>query len=402
MKTTVITDQPEIAASVIRRGALLGVPTETVYGLAGNGLDADAVEKIYEVKGRPAVKPLSLMVPGPEALELYCRDVPDEARFLAERFWPGPLTIVLKAKDCVPDIVRAGGPTVGLRCPDHPLTLALLRLVNLPLAAPSANPSGQPSPKTAQDVLNYFEGHIDAVLDGGTCGIGTESTILSLAEKPYRIFRHGALSEDVIADALVSRMTVIGITGGSGSGKTTALRVLRDLGALVIDADVVYHELLRSDPALLEAIAARFPGTVHDGQLDRKALAASVFGDSAALSDLNVLTHPAVIRETLRRLRAHAMSGGNLAAIDAIGLIGSELETLCRHTVAVVSEREKRIERIMDRDGIDRDSAEKRLSAQMPDDFFVSHCSVVLHNDSTEQEFSAACKKFFMEVMYHG
>ena len=402
MKTERLTHQIPVAADIVRRGGLLAVPTETVYGLAANGLDAAAVETIYEVKGRPAVKPLSLMVPGPEAIDAYCDEVPDAARALASKFWPGPLTIVLKAKDSVPDIVRAGGPTVGLRCPDHPLTLAALQEAGVPFAAPSANPSGMPSPKTAEDVLRYFDGCIDAVLDGGPCGIGVESTIISLAETPYRILRPGALSEEAIDEALVEQMTIIGITGGSGSGKTTALHVLQDMGALVIDADAVYHELLAGDEPFLASIEARFPGTVIHHQLDRKSLAAAVFGDAEALADLNRLTHPAVIRETKRRLREYARNGGTAAAIDAIALIGSGLDRLCGRTYAVVADRETRIRRIMARDGLSRERAQQRIDAQQPDDYFVSRCSAVLHNNSTEESFSACCKKLFMEDMHHG
>lgn len=399
---TVITTDPREAAQILRRGGLLAVPTETVYGLAANGLDAKAVEKIYEVKGRPAIKPLSLMLPGPEAMPLYAGEVPAAAKALAEGFWPGPLTLVLKARDTIPDIVRAGGDTIGLRCPDHPLTLELLRELGFPLAAPSANPSGLPSPKSADEVLAYFDGQIDGVLDGGPCGLGTESTILDLSRKPYRILRRGALPEEAAADALVERMTVFGITGGSGSGKTTALRVLRGLGALVIDADAVYHELLRSDESLLDAISARFPGTVHEHTLDRKALAAAVFSDPEALSDLNAITHPAVIAETKRRLREHAMASGELAAIDAIALLGSGLEKLCDRTYAVVAERETRLARIMARDGIDREAAVRRIDAQLPDEYFIGNCGAVLRNDMGETEFLTLCKNKFMEDMNHG
>ena len=213
MNTKRITTEIAQAADAIRAGQLVAVPTETVYGLAGNGLDPDAVAQIYEVKGRPAVKPLSLMVHDVSAMARYCADVPPAAYTLAEAFWPGPLTIVLRAQDCVPEIVRAGGETVGLRCPDHPATLTLIEAAQLPLAAPSANPSGAPSPKTADDVLAYFDGQIAAVIDGGPCGIGRESTLVDLSHTPYRILRSAAVADDAVWDALVQKMHIVGITG---------------------------------------------------------------------------------------------------------------------------------------------------------------------------------------------
>lgn len=244
METKIITQKLSEAAKLIAAGKLVAVPTETVYGLAGNGLDAAAVEKIYEVKGRPEVKPVSLMVPGAAAMTKYCECVPKQAKYLAEKFWPGPLTIVLRAKAAVPEIVRAGGATVALRCPDHPMTLELLKKAKLPLAAPSANPSGAESPKTARQVMDYFDGKIAAVIDGGQCGIGTESTIIDMSAAPYKILRRGALPEESIRSALADRLTVIGITGGTGCGKTTALRQLEKKGAMIIDCDALYHEML--------------------------------------------------------------------------------------------------------------------------------------------------------------
>ena len=286
MNTQIIKDELDAAAELLRRGELVAVPTETVYGLAGNGLDEQAVHDIYEVKGRPERKPLSLMVPDAGAMARYCEEIPEQAYALAERFWPGPLTIVLKAKDSVPEIVRAGGETVGLRCPDHPLTLALLKKAQIPFAAPSANPSGAPSPKTAEEVKGYFDGKIAAIVDGGPCGLGKESTLLLMTTKPYRVLRQGALPAEAIADALVEHMTILGITGGSGGGKTTALREIQRQGGLVLDCDAVYHELLARDRELIEELDARFPGCVTDGMLDRRALGRVVFSDAEALKDL--------------------------------------------------------------------------------------------------------------------
>lgn len=384
---------------IMRGGGLVAVPTETVYGLAGNGLDEKAVAEIYEVKGRPEVKPLSLMVHDAASMERYCESVPPQAYTLAKRFWPGPLTIVMKAKPCVPEIVRAGGETVGLRCPDHPLTLELLEKSRVPFAAPSANPSGESSPKNADSVLEYFDGKIDAVLDGGECGIGRESTLIDLSRMPYRILRQGALPADEIADALVDGMKIIGITGGTGCGKTTALNELERRGALLIDCDAVYHRMLETDRPMLDEIEKYFPGAVVDGKLDRKALGAVVFTDEEALRDLNIITHRHINLEIRRILREHAMNGGTLAAIDAIELFSSGLAKRCTATVGVIAGRDVRISRIMRRDGISREYAMMRVNAQRPNEYFIQNCSRVLENNGSQEEFIERCRKTFEEVL---
>lgn len=399
METKIFHGAADEAAEIIKTGGLVAVPTETVYGLAGNGLDEEAVKQIYEVKGRPQVKPLSLMVPGAEAMDRYCEDVPQGARLLAERFWPGPLTIVLKAKDFIPSIVLAGGDTVGLRCPDHPMTLELLKKAGVPFAAPSANPSGEESPKTAQKVWDYFSGKIEGIIDGGECGIGRESTIISMAQKPYRILRQGALAEKEIASALTEGLTILGITGGTGCGKTTALRTLEELGALIIDCDAVYHGLLIENKEMLAEIDSAFPGVVTGGVLDRKALGAVVFSNTEALARLNSITHSYVGREIDRLLESWALSGGRLAAIDAIELFGGNLARRCKATFAVLADRDKRIERIMARDGITREYAALRVDAQKPDSYFEEKCDYILKNNSTEEEFREKCRSKFLEVI---
>lgn len=399
MKTERILSELDRAADILRAGGLVAVPTETVYGLAGNGLDLDVVERIYEVKGRPAIKPLSLMVPDAGAMAQYCAQVPDAAYVLAKEFWPGPLTIVLRAQDCVPEIVRAGGETVGLRCPDHSATLALLEKVRLPLAAPSANPSGAPSPGTADEVLRYFDGRIDAVIDGGACGIGRESTIVDLSETPYRILRVGALPEDAVWDALVDRMRIVGITGGTGCGKTTALNVLGDMGALVIDCDAVYHGLLSTSAELLSELDVRFPGTVEHGALQRKKLGALVFADTQALADLNAITHRYVSSEVDRLLREWARAGGTLAAIDAIALIESGISARCDAVIGVTAPREQRIARLMVREGISREYAEARIDAQKPNEWFEEHCDRVLENGGSIEAFQNTCNQVLQEVL---
>lgn len=402
METRVFQDAAAEAAEIIKNGGLVAVPTETVYGLACSGLDDAAVRRVYEVKGRPAIKPLSLMITGGEAMDEYCVDVPEQARALAKRFWPGPLTIILRSKPVIPAIVLAGGHTVGLRCPQHPMTLELLRRAGLPFAAPSANPSGQESPKTAEQVLRYFSGSIEAVIDGGECGIGRESTIIDMSAVPYKILRQGALYGETVADALADGLKIVGVTGGTGCGKTTALRELEGLGAMVIDCDRVYHELLGSDAKLLRELEDGFPGVVVGGALDRKALGARVFSDGDALSRLNEITHRHIMLEVRRRLRDHAMSGGRVAAIDAIELISSGLGRSCTATVAVLASRERRVARIMTRDGISREYACLRIDAQRPDQYYRDNCGYVLYNDDGEEQFKLECITLFKEILKDG
>ena len=181
------------AAEILRGGGLLAIPTETVYGLGANGLDSAAVRRIFEAKGRPQDNPLILHIPEASWLTRYCEEVPEVAWRLAEEFWPGPLTMILKRKPCVPDETTAGLDTVGMRCPDHGATLAVIRAADVPVAAPSANRSGRPSCTTAAHVLADMEGRIEGIVDGGGCSVGVESTIVDLTVTPPRLLRPGGL-----------------------------------------------------------------------------------------------------------------------------------------------------------------------------------------------------------------
>jgi L-threonylcarbamoyladenylate synthase len=188
------------AARLLRRGGLVALPTETVYGLAAGIHDEDAVAAIFHVKGRPPDNPMIVHVASWRQAEMLLQDVPDEARALAALFWPGPLTLVLKRNAVVPDIVTAGLDTVAVRMPRQRLTLACIRAAGVPVAAPSANRSGGPSPTTAVHVWNDLRGAIDAVVDGGACRIGVESTVLDLTRREPVILRPGAvLAADIAA-----------------------------------------------------------------------------------------------------------------------------------------------------------------------------------------------------------
>lgn len=384
------------AVEILNEGGMVAVPTETVYGLCVNGLDADAVERLYEIKGRPEVKPLALMIPGPEAMDRYGKAIPPAAKTLAATFWPGPLTIIVPAReDIVPAVIRAGGRSIGFRCPDHTLTLSLLKQLDFPLAGPSANPSGAPSPKSAGEVLGYFDGRIGAVLDGGVCGLGRESTVLDMSALPYRILRQGALCAEDIDAALRRSMTVVGITGGTGSGKTTALKVLKERGALVLDCDEIYHDLLTREGDMVAEILARFPDAAENGRLVRKKLGAIVFADPAALLDLNAITHRHVNAAAEEKLTEHARMGGTLAAIDAIALVESGLGEMCDFTLAVTAPAERRIARLIRREGISEEYARARISAQKSDDWYRQQCTHVLDNAGSKEEFEALCREFF-------
>ena len=205
MQTKYLRDSAEDirqAADILRSGGLVGIPTETVYGLGANGLSSEAVKKIFAAKGRPQDNPLILHVPEAAWLERYCRDVPQSAYALAERFWPGPLTMILPRREMVPDATTAGLDTVGVRCPNHPVTLAIIREADVPVAAPSGNTSGRPSPTCAAHMIEDMDGKIDAIVDGGPCGVGVESTIVDLTCTPPRLLRPGGLPLEALEEVL--------------------------------------------------------------------------------------------------------------------------------------------------------------------------------------------------------
>ena len=536
MKTIVFhpeTDNTAIqqAAAILRHGGLLGIPTETVYGLGANALDETAVLHIFEAKGRPQDNPLILHVPGADWLELYCHDIPPVAYTLAERFWPGPLTMILPRRDIVPLRTTGGLDTVGVRCPNHPMTLAIIQEAGIPVAAPSGNTSGRPSPTTAQHMLEDMDGKIDAIVDGGPCSVGVESTIIDLTVTPPRLLRPGGLPLEALEEVLgtvavdkavrqkladgeqakapgmkyrhyapkapvtvitgtpgasaayiaahltkhsgvicfdeyaplfeghtihrlgpagdklaqaqhvfdalrtfngtdvteifaqcpdegglglavgnrlkkaagfhvieAPRPLIVGITGPTGAGKTSALRALEQLGGCVLDCDAIYHDMLRSDDGLRRALTDTF-GSVFtaDGHLDRQKLGTLVFGDPQQLERLNTIIFAHLPRELERRMAA---SPAPIIGIDAINLVESGLSKLCDRTLAVLAPVEDRIRRIMARDGISEEYARLRVAAQKDDAFYRSHCTDVLENTSAApEEFQKAASLFFSRIL---
>ena len=523
-------DEIREAAQILRRGGLLGIPTETVYGLGANALDEEAVGHIFEAKGRPQDNPLILHVPDAGWLERYCREVPEVAYLLAEKFWPGPLTMILPGKDIVPGRTTGGLSTVGVRCPDHAVTRAIIREAGVPVAAPSGNTSGRPSPTSASDMLEDMDGKIDGIVDGGACRVGVESTIIDLTVSPPQLLRPGGLpleelrqvlGEVTVDKAVTQQVTeglrprapgmkyrhyaphapvtvvtgaphrsaayiqavlregegvicfeefrerfagrvrqclgsagdtaqqahrvfdalrrfdstevthiyaqcpddsglglavgnrlkkaagfhivdadrlpgiTIGITGGTGSGKTSALRALCALGGRIIDCDAVYHRELAANARLRRDITRAF-GNVFDGEkLNRQKLGGIVFSDPEALHRLNGIVNIHLLPVIRREAEGHLIVG-----LDAINLLQSGLAALCRETVAVLAPTEQRVRRIMERDGISEDYARLRIGAQQPEEYYRQHCSRILENRADGPEaFEEQARNFFRELI---
>ena len=208
-----------LAAEILRQGGLVGIPTETVYGLGANGLNPEAVSHIFQAKGRPQDNPLILHIPEASWLERYCKEIPLTAYQLAQAFWPGPMTMILKRKDIVPDVVTAGMDTVGMRCPSHPLCREIIALAQVPVAAPSGNTSGRPSPTTAEHMLEDMNGKIDAIVAGGPCSVGVESTIIDLTCQPPRLLRPGGITLEQLESVLGEVAVDPAVTRLMGAGE---------------------------------------------------------------------------------------------------------------------------------------------------------------------------------------
>ncbi len=197
-------DEAELkeAAEILKNGGLVAIPTETVYGLAANAFDGKAVAKVFEAKGRPTDNPMIVHISKLEEIYPLVTELPESAKALADAFWPGPLTIILPKSELVPREVAPRLETVAIRMPSHPVARKIIELAGLPLAAPSANSSGSPSPTSAQHVLHDLDGKIDAVIDGGECDVGIESTVITLATNPPRLLRPGGITVDELESVL--------------------------------------------------------------------------------------------------------------------------------------------------------------------------------------------------------
>ncbi len=502
----------ERAAEYLKNGEVAAIPTETVYGLAANAFDPDAVKKIFAAKGRPQDNPLIVHIAHVSELYSVAREVPEKALKLAERFMPGPLTVILPKKDIIPDEVSAGLDTVAVRMPSHPAANAIIKAAGVPLAAPSANISGFPSPTSVQHVADDMNGRIVCIVDGGDCEFGIESTVLTLATPVPRLLRPGAVTheqlEEVIGkvdidpavlnplakgavaaspgmkykhyspkaeisivrgsfeeylayinahkgeadyalcfegeeniiplpcvtmgrenepltqthrlfdalrelDALGAKKVfarspsekgvglgvcnrlyraagfhflnekgkIIGICGGSGSGKSTFCAALEKNGAVIIDADKAAREITVKGSPVLKKLSEVFGEDILDenGELKRRELASRAFSSEENTRILTEITNPAIIDLCRERAEKAAAEGKNVI-IDAPLLFSSGLNAICDKTVFITAPDSVRIKRIMKRDGISEAEAEKRLSAQKNEMKLNENADVIIEN----------------------
>ena len=515
MKTVRLTDNLEgikAAAEILKSDGIVALPTETVYGLAASAYSDTAIGKVFAAKGRPQDNPLIVHISDMDMLGDVVADFPGDAKKLAEKFWPGPLTMVLGKSEKVCDSVSRGLKTVAVRMPENKVAREVIRVSGLPLAAPSANLSGSPSPTSAGHVIADLEGKIDAVIMSGDCTVGVESTVVSLAVSPPRLLRPGFITaeqlREVLPDLVIDKAVleelgrgekaaspgmmykhyspktevflveggdkefirfvndkensaavcfseeadkikiktlslgsknkpddhakrlfsllrecdglgvntvyihapdksgiglavynrlvraagfkviklkhIIGLTGPTGSGKTSASLVAEALGYKIINCDLLARKAVERQDALSALTEAFGSDIIEEGRLNRAALAKKAFVSEDKTELLNKTVLPfivALIKEEIEKAEE------NKILLDAPTLYESGADSLCSSVIAVLSSKENRRVRILERDGITEQAAELRLSAGKNDDYYKEKTQHIIYNDGTAAEF---------------
>ncbi len=499
------------AAEILRNGGLVAVPTETVYGLAANALDGKAVSRIFEAKGRPQDNPLIVHVSSLDEIPPLVSEVDPRVYDLAEAFWPGPLTVIMKKSELIPDEVCAGLDTVAIRMPSHPVARAVIKASGVPLAAPSANASGKPSPTRASHVRDDLDGKIECILDAGECSIGVESTVITLVTDPPTLLRPGGVTPEELESVLgkinishavyeslgegekaqspgmkykhyapAARVTLIkgsfdkyekylkahktgicavcfegegkhfpvsveygraddsltqarsifdalrkvdetgcdeafvrcpcadgvglavynrllrssafrvtdldfsipvyGITGQTGAGKSTVCSLFEKAGFHTVDTDLIAREAVRN-PEVIENLKKAFGSDIFsDGELNRRELARRAFESEEKTNLLNSITHPVITELAIKEIHEAARNGAKAALIDAPVLLESPLAGVCDKIICVTADRDTRLQRIMQRDGIGIEDAELRIKAQRGEEYYTSHSDIEIRN----------------------
>lgn len=487
----------EEIASLLKKGEAVAIPTETVYGIAADCFNEEAVGKIFEAKGRPSDNPLIVHIAKTEELYSLVKEVPESVKKLTDKYWPGPLTVILPKKDCISDRVSGYLPTVAVRMPSHPVARAIIEAAGVPLAAPSANISGFPSPTSFTHVKDDMYGRLPALVDGGECELGIESTVISFSTEIPALLRPGAVTYEQLTEVLgevelhsailsplekgataaspgmkykhyspTARLRVfkgtkdelkeyirkypdifdhilcfegeedefslpavtfgtendpfsqakrlfdsfreldeagakkvivrapsesgvglgvcnrlyraagfsfifptdgiiIGITGESGSGKSTICKKLEEKGFYIIDADKTARDITDKGSPLLRTLADNFGDDIlnSDGTLDRRLLASRAFRDYDSKALLDSITHPEIVArcEIMAKMKTKE---GKCVIIDAPLLFTSGLNLICHKTVRVYAPEEIRLQRILERDKITKEEALLRFSKQ--------------------------------------
>lgn len=516
------------AAADLQAGHVVAIPTETVYGLAANALNPDAVAAIFAAKGRPMDNPLIVHIGDIKEWAPLVTHIPENAMKLADAYWPGPLTMILPASDIVPKEVTGGLDTVAVRFPASLIAQTVILRSGLPLAAPSANLSGSPSPTNAARVMEDMDGRIAAVLDGGSCDYGVESTVIDMYSTPPRLLRPGGITPEMIeevigpieidsavthalqegavaaspgmkykhyapkaeihivkgspaayadfvnqhkepgvfalcfeedsvdipaitygsrADSLsqaqqlfdalrqldeqgaktvyaacptptgvglavynrllraagfrvINAIKVVGLTGPTGSGKSTVADTWRSFGMPIIDTDQLARQVVEPGSSCLQELAKVFSTEIlnEDGMLNRAELAKIAFSSSENAAKLNNITHPAILALTQQMLEKFADDGHPVAVVDAPLLFEAGFDALCDHVVTVIAPEETRLTRIMSRDNLTEENAKRRISAQQADDFYCRNGVSVINNNGTIADLIQQAKQLWNEL----
>lgn len=518
----------ELAKQDILNGEVVGMPTETVYGLAANAFDEDAIKKIFEAKGRPQDNPLIVHIADLNMIDQVADEFSQTAQKLADAFWPGPLTMILPKSQKIPMVVTAGLETVGVRMPSHPVARDFIRTCGVPIAAPSANVSGKPSPTKASHVYHDLEGKIGIILDGGECEVGLESTVVLVGDDQVNILRPGKITVDdflkVVSqvqvddgvftqlsddrkvaspgmkykhyspnanvimvegsffdfcnyvskhadektgvlvfegeeslfsipcvtygrqadssqqanrlfDALreldqqhlstvfarvpdkdgvgmavynrllracgfeVVRMEkplIIGLTGQTGSGKSTICKTLIQQGVMILDCDEISRDVIH-EPEVMEKLVQYFGQQIveESGDLNRRKLANMVFTDEENRIYLNSVMYPRITAKIQEEIDVLQRKGCRYILLDAPTLFESGADRLCDTIVSVLAPAELRRRRIMERDSITATEALNRMSAQQKDDFYRARSAYVIENKGSLEELERRTVEVF-------
>lgn len=506
-------EEIEEIATLLKNGEAVAIPTETVYGIAADCFNESAVMKIFEAKGRPSDNPLIVHIAKKEDLSLLVKEIPEKVKELTDRYWPGPLTVILPKKECVSDKVSGGLSTVAVRMPSHPVAKAIIETAGVPLAAPSANISGFPSPTSASYVIDDMYGRLPAIVDGGDCDFGIESTVITLAAVPPVLLRPGAVTYEQLTGILgevnihsavlnpledgvsasspgmkykhyspTAKLTVlngtkedfigfieknphfadfalcfegeendiplpsvtfgkendpfsqakrlfdafreldakgakkvlvrspsrdgvglgvcnrlyraagfsflspsqgiiIGLTGESGSGKSTVCDLLKKKGCVIIDADEIARSITQKESSVLLKLAEVFGSDIinEDKTLNRRLLASRAFIDYESKTLLDSITHPEIVNICEKKAKEET-DKGKCVIIDAPLLFTSGLWKICHKTVKVYAPEEVRLQRILRRDNISEEEILLRFSKQTEEANAAKAADIVINN----------------------